>query len=108
MIQIIQDTFINKLKDRFKTTQSGKSKEKLQTDKVLLIPFCLEDLQENSEETSFETLKKISNFFLVNFYGNILPFPCRKKTIPLAREINLLFHFSVCFWLLYSREILPL
>lgn len=63
MIQIIQDTFINKLEDRLKTTQSGKSKEKLQTNKVLLIPPCLKDLPENSEESSFETLKKVSNFF---------------------------------------------
>lgn len=63
MIQIIQDTFINKLEDRLKTTQSGKSEEKLQTNKALLIPPCLKDLQENSEESSFETLKKVSNFF---------------------------------------------
>lgn len=35
MAQIIQDIFINKLEDRFKTTQSSKSKEKLQTNKVL-------------------------------------------------------------------------
>lgn len=67
MIQIIQDTFINKLKDRFKTTESGKSKEKLQTNKIFLIPFCLKDLPENSEESIFETLKKVSNFFSSQF-----------------------------------------
>lgn len=63
MVQIIQDTFINKLEDRFKATQSGKPKEILQTNKVLLIPICLRDLQENSEESSLETLKASSFLF---------------------------------------------
>lgn len=79
MIQIIQETFINKLEDRFKTTWSGKSKEKLHTRKILLHPFVWIILQENSEVGSFESLKKVSNFCLVNFYAIFYIFFAHRK-----------------------------